>query len=59
MLQDLEGKWKTNSHCDTKREVVMELIKNNRALGFTTDIWISQQMEAYMTVTAHFIQDNW
>lgn len=43
---------------DTMREVVMEQITESAAVSFTTDIWTSQQMEAYMTVTAHFVKDD-
>lgn len=37
----------------------MEQIKHSAAISFSTNIWTSQQMEAYITVTAHFIKDDW
>ena len=30
-----------------------------RYLAFTTDIWTSRATEAYMTITAHYISDEW
>ena len=30
-----------------------------RNLAFTTDIWTSRATEAYMTITAHYISDEW
>ena len=30
-----------------------------RNLAFTTHIWTSRTTEAYMTITAHYISDEW
>lgn len=38
---------------------VYMLIKNCKAVSLTTDIWTTLQMEAYLTVTAHFITEAW
>ena len=34
-------------------------IQDCEAVSFTTDIWTSHQMEAYLTVTSHFITRDW
>lgn len=41
------------------RNKVLSDIEKCSAISFTTDIWTSQQMEAYMTVTAHLINSDW
>lgn len=35
------------------------LVEKATALSFTTDIWTSVSMEAYMAVTCHFITQEW
>ncbi|XP_073730758.1 E3 SUMO-protein ligase ZBED1-like [Misgurnus anguillicaudatus] len=42
--------------CTTKS--VKELL-NNRSVALTTDGWTSLHTDAYVTVTAHFISDDW
>lgn len=32
---------------------------DNRSVALTTDGWTSLHMDAYVTVTAHFISDDW
>ncbi|KAK0135825.1 Zinc finger BED domain-containing protein 1 [Merluccius polli] len=41
------------------RDQVLTLVENSTALSFTTDIWTSVSMEAYMAVTCHFITQEW
>ncbi|XP_065115787.1 E3 SUMO-protein ligase ZBED1-like [Paramisgurnus dabryanus] len=41
------------------RTEVYASINNCKAISLTTDIWTSLQMEAYLTVTAHFITEDW
>lgn len=43
----------------TTKQTLQTKIENCKALSLTTDIWTSNQMESYMTVTAHFISNNW
>ncbi|XP_066567854.1 E3 SUMO-protein ligase ZBED1 isoform X3 [Amia ocellicauda] len=38
---------------------VFNLIKQCTAVSFTTDIWTSFRMEAYMTVSCHLITEDW
>lgn len=45
-------------YASIRAEVYM-LINNCKAVSLTTDIWTSLQMEAYLTVTAHFITEAW
>lgn len=46
------------NYVETKAKV-LELVQNSAAVSFTTDMWSSLRMEAYMTVTAHFITEDW
>lgn len=41
------------------RGQIYALVEKATALSFTTDIWTSVSMEAYMTVTCHFITQEW
>ena len=41
------------------RGQVLAQIASTTAVSFTTDIWTSIGMEAYMAVTAHFINADW
>ncbi|KAM3597786.1 uncharacterized protein V6R79_009217 [Siganus canaliculatus] len=41
------------------RAEIYKLIQECEAVNLTTDIWTSVQMEAYVTVTAHFITEDW
>lgn len=41
------------------RAEIYKLIQKCKAVSLTTDIWTSLQMEAYLTVTAHFITEDW
>lgn len=41
------------------RGQISALVGNSTALSFTTDIWTSVSMEAYMAVTCHFITQEW
>ncbi|KAI4819191.1 hypothetical protein KUCAC02_004457 [Chaenocephalus aceratus] len=41
------------------RDQIVTLIENSTAVSFTTDIWTSVCMEAYMAVTCHFITQEW
>lgn len=41
------------------RGQIYALIEKATALSFTTDIWTSVSMEAYMAVTCHFITQEW
>ncbi|XP_060781454.1 zinc finger BED domain-containing protein 4-like [Neoarius graeffei] len=47
------------SKYNSTKQTLQGKIENCKAVSFTTDIWTSNQMESYMTVTAHFISDNW
>lgn len=38
---------------------ISALIGNSTALSFTTDIWTSVSMEAYMVVTCYFVSQEW
>ncbi len=48
----------TSKYNNTK-EIVLEKIKSCTAVSFTIDIWTSNHMESYMTVTAYFISEDW
>ena len=39
--------------------MVLKEIREAQSVSFTTDIWTSGQMVAYMTVTAHLISNDW
>ncbi|XP_073668771.1 zinc finger BED domain-containing protein 4-like [Paramisgurnus dabryanus] len=41
------------------RGQIFALVGNAMAVSFTTDIWTSVSMEAYMAVTCHFITQEW
>ncbi|KAI2660035.1 E3 SUMO-protein ligase ZBED1 [Labeo rohita] len=41
------------------RSDIYMAIQDCEAVSFTTDIWTSLQMEAYLTVTSHFITGDW
>lgn len=41
------------------RAEIYQAIQKCEAVSLTTDIWTSLQMEAYLTVTAHFITEDW
>ncbi|XP_071371643.1 E3 SUMO-protein ligase ZBED1-like [Centroberyx affinis] len=41
------------------RDQISTHVENSTALSFTTDIWTSVSMEAYMAVTCHFITQEW
>ncbi|XP_022520027.2 zinc finger BED domain-containing protein 4-like [Astyanax mexicanus] len=41
------------------QDQVSAFIENSSALSLTTDIWTSLNMEAYMSVTCHFINQEW
>ncbi|KAJ4934524.1 hypothetical protein JOQ06_007317 [Pogonophryne albipinna] len=41
------------------RDQIVTQIENSTAVSFTTDIWTSVRMEAYMAVTCHFITREW
>lgn len=41
------------------RGQIYALVEKATALSFTTDIWTSVSMEAYMAVTCHFITQEW
>lgn len=47
------------SKYNTTKETLLDKIKSCTALSLTMDIWTSNQMESYMTVTAHFISNDW
>ncbi len=44
---------------DRLKEKVMAEIVCSEAVSFTTNLWTSLQMEAYMTVIVHFIDEEW
>ena len=44
-------------HVSLKQELLIEVASHNLAL--TTDIWTSRATEAYITITAHYIDDDW
>ncbi|KAK1904419.1 Zinc finger BED domain containing protein 1, partial [Dissostichus eleginoides] len=44
---------------NTTKQVLLEKLKACTAVSFTTDTWTSNQMDGYMTVTAHFISQEW
>lgn len=48
-----------NAKYTSTRAEIYDLIKKCEAVSFTTDIWTSLQMEAYLTVTAHLITGDW
>jgi len=48
----------TNKY-NTTKQVLLEKLESCTAVSFTTDIWTSNQMDGYMTVTAHFISKDW
>ena len=43
---------------ETEQEKLLHLLKSKQ-IGFTTDIWTSSAIDPYMTVTAHFVNDDW
>jgi len=43
----------------SKDELKTILNDNSSKLSYTSDIWTSPTQEAYMAITAHFIDDNW
>ncbi|CAM4609835.1 unnamed protein product [Leuciscus chuanchicus] len=47
------------SRFDGLKVNVNQLLQSSEAVGLTTDLWSSLRMEAYMTVTAHFIDADW
>ena len=47
------------SKYNTIKDLVLRKIKSCTAVSFTTDMWTYNQMEGYMTVTAHFISEDW
>jgi len=44
---------------EQKAKLKMFLQENCQRVSLTTDGWTSQQQDSYMTVTAHFIDNNW
>lgn len=44
--------------CDALRESIMEEMQG-ASVSLTTDLWTSPTMEAYITVTAHYITKDW
>lgn len=48
----------TDKHKCVRKKVCSDIEKCS-SVSFTTDIWTSQQMEAYMTVTVHLINSDW
>ena len=46
-----------NAKYTSTRAEISKLICDT--VSFTTDIWTLLQMEAYLTVTAHFITEDW
>ncbi|KAF3833166.1 hypothetical protein F7725_026831, partial [Dissostichus mawsoni] len=44
---------------NTTKQVLLEKLKACTAVSFTTDTWTSNQMDGYMTVTEHFISQEW
>lgn len=47
------------SRFDGLKVNVNQLLQSSEAVSLTTDLWSSLRMEAYMTVTAHFIDADW
>lgn len=48
-----------NTKYTSTRAEISKLINKCEAVSITTDIWTSLQMEAYLTVTAHFTTEDW
>lgn len=48
----------TARHTDIRNKIC-SLIRKCPGINFTMYIWTSQQMEAYMTMTAHWINSHW
>ena len=42
-----------------RSQIKQDLEKVNSKISFTTDIWTNLSNEAFMGVTAHYIDDNW
>ena len=43
---------------ETKKEV-HSLLENTSSVAITADAWTSLATESYMTITGHFINENW
>lgn len=44
---------------DTFQEVKIAIKANNSKITLTTDIWTSVTTEAYLSITCHYINDDW
>ena len=42
-----------------KKEEIKKLLKTSKKVNLTSDIWSSITMEPYISLTAHFVTDNW
>ncbi|KAI4468599.1 dna replication-related element factor isoform a [Holotrichia oblita] len=40
-------------------EIIKNILKNRLHMAVTTDFWTSVAMESYMSVTIHFLSDDW
>lgn len=47
------------SKFNTTKEILVKKIQSCTAVSFTTDTWTSIKSEGYMTVTAHFMSEDW
>ena len=48
-----------HKHVLGKQKLKLKMEKEAQSVALTTDIWTSVAVEAYMTVTAHYIDPNW
>lgn len=47
-------------HYDTELKKIKEILQNIPGqISYTTDIWTSVSMKAFMSITAHFIDKEW
>ena len=48
-----------HKHALGKEKLKLKMKEEAQSVALTTDIWTSVAVEAYMTVTAHYIDPNW
>ena len=48
-----------HKHALGKEKLKLKMKEEAQSVALATDIWTSVAVEAYMTVTAHYIDPNW